>query len=116
MKKQANPTIKAHLIRSAFYLLLVVAACAIPFALAQRSSQASMQRAPQDRLQTTAGLTVPPDAASGLRAYDVRRLPGAAGFSSAGLSGKHFGPRTTRLLRTLLPNAVYMIDDGTAED
>ena len=34
MKKQINPTIKAHLIRSAFYLLLLVAVCAIPFALA----------------------------------------------------------------------------------
>ena len=37
MKKQINPTIKAHLIRGAFYLLLLVAVCAIPFALAQRS-------------------------------------------------------------------------------
>jgi N-acetylneuraminic acid mutarotase len=36
MKKQINPTIKAHLIRSAFYLLLLLAVCAIPFALAQR--------------------------------------------------------------------------------
>ena len=38
MKKQINPTIKAHLIRSAFYLLLLVAVCAIPFALAQRNA------------------------------------------------------------------------------
>ena len=38
MKKQINPTIKAHLIRSAFYLLLLLAVCAIPFALAQRNS------------------------------------------------------------------------------
>ena len=37
MKKQINPTIKAHLIRSAFYLLLLVAVCAIPFALASLS-------------------------------------------------------------------------------
>ena len=35
MKKQINPTIKAHLIRSAFYLLLLLGVCAIPFALAQ---------------------------------------------------------------------------------
>src|SRR6267378_4177157 len=33
MKKQTNPTIKAHLIRGAFYLTLLVAVCAIPFAL-----------------------------------------------------------------------------------
>jgi N-acetylneuraminic acid mutarotase len=38
MKKQINPTIKAHLIRSAFYLLLLVTVCAIPFALAQRNA------------------------------------------------------------------------------
>ena len=38
MKKQINPTIKAHLIRSAFYLLLLLAVCAIPFALAQRNA------------------------------------------------------------------------------
>src|SRR5205823_3616081 len=35
MKKQINPTIKAHLLRSAFYLLVLVTVCAIPFALAQ---------------------------------------------------------------------------------
>ena len=39
MKKQINPTIKAHLIRSGFYLLLLVAVCAIPFALAQSRSR-----------------------------------------------------------------------------
>ena len=38
MKKQINPTIKAHLIRGAFYLLLLVAVCVIPFALAQRNT------------------------------------------------------------------------------
>src|SRR5215211_2232144 len=38
MKKQINPTIKAHLVRGAFYLLLLVGVCAIPFALAQGNS------------------------------------------------------------------------------
>src|SRR5262249_37759794 len=38
MKKQINPTIKAHLIRGAFYLLLLIAVCAIPFALGQRKA------------------------------------------------------------------------------
>lgn len=36
MKNQINPTIKAHRIRSAFYVLLLVAVCVTPFALAQR--------------------------------------------------------------------------------
>src|ERR1051325_611553 len=35
MKKQTSPNIKAHLIRGAFYLLLLVAVCAIPFAWPQ---------------------------------------------------------------------------------
>src|SRR5882762_3082144 len=38
MKKQINPNVKAHLIRGAFYLLLMLAACMIPFALAQRTT------------------------------------------------------------------------------
>jgi N-acetylneuraminic acid mutarotase len=38
MKKQINPNIKAHLIRSAFYVLLLLAVCVIPFALAQRNT------------------------------------------------------------------------------
>jgi N-acetylneuraminic acid mutarotase len=39
MKKQTNPSIKAHLIRSAFYVLLLLAVCVIPFALAQRNQR-----------------------------------------------------------------------------
>jgi N-acetylneuraminic acid mutarotase len=38
MKKQINPTIKAHLLRSGFYVLLLLAVCVIPFALAQRDT------------------------------------------------------------------------------
>src|SRR5262249_50755678 len=38
MKKQTNPTIKAHLIRSAFYVVLLLVVCVIPFALAQRNT------------------------------------------------------------------------------
>src|SRR5213078_5260591 len=44
MKKQINPTIKAHLLRSALYLLLLVAVCAIPFALAQSRSRGTAKR------------------------------------------------------------------------
>src|SRR5712691_9356425 len=35
--KKSNPTIKAQILRSAFYLLLLLSICAIPFKLAQRS-------------------------------------------------------------------------------
>jgi len=90
MKKQINPTIKAHLIRGAFYLLLLLAVCAIPFALAQRNA---------------------------FKRPVTVKLPGTVPhFSSAMHSRKPFGPRTTRLLRSLLPNSVYMLDDGSAED
>jgi N-acetylneuraminic acid mutarotase len=40
MKKQINPNVKAHLIRGAFYLLLLLAVCVIPFALGQRRARA----------------------------------------------------------------------------
>jgi hypothetical protein len=38
MKKQVHPVIKAHVIRSACYVLLLLAVCVIPFALAQRNT------------------------------------------------------------------------------
>ena len=38
MKKQRNPSIKAHFLWSALILLALLAVCAIPFALAQRSA------------------------------------------------------------------------------
>src|SRR6266480_1451988 len=38
MKRQINPSSKAHLLRSAFILLSLLAICAIPFAVAQRKT------------------------------------------------------------------------------
>lgn len=38
MKKHINPVIRAHIIRSALYLFLLLAVCVIPFALAQRTN------------------------------------------------------------------------------
>jgi hypothetical protein len=37
VKRQIHPTIKAHLLRSGFYALLLLAVCVIPLALGQRS-------------------------------------------------------------------------------
>src|SRR6266704_5267637 len=58
MKKQINPTIKAHLVRGAFYLLLLLAVCAIPFALAQRnklgSTKGQATKAPRTKAQIAA--------------------------------------------------------------
>ena len=39
MKKQISFNAKAHLIRGAFYLLLLLPVCVIPFALAQRNTE-----------------------------------------------------------------------------
>src|SRR5206468_3551792 len=49
MKKQINPTIKAHLIRSAFYLLLLLAVCAIPLALAQSRNRGTSRQSKQSQ-------------------------------------------------------------------
>jgi predicted outer membrane repeat protein len=38
MKKQISPNVKAQLVRGAFYLLLILAACLIPVSLAQRTT------------------------------------------------------------------------------
>src|SRR6478735_12116994 len=44
MKKQTEQNIKAHLLRGAFYLLLLLAVCAIPFALGQSRSRGTAKR------------------------------------------------------------------------
>ena len=38
MKKQINPNVKAHLVRGAFYLLLLFAVCVTPFARGQQNT------------------------------------------------------------------------------
>ncbi len=58
MKKQINPTIKAHLIRSVFILLSLLAVCAIPFALAQRNSS-NQSKQFQKALGSSQPLTTP---------------------------------------------------------
>jgi hypothetical protein len=54
MKKQINPTIKAHLIRGASYLLLLLAVCAIPFVLAERGGTRQSMAKPFVSKQTAA--------------------------------------------------------------
>src|SRR5213080_5401353 len=52
--KKSNPTIKAQILRSAFYLLLLLGICAIPFALAKRSFDGRTTPAtPSKQTQTT---------------------------------------------------------------
>src|SRR5882724_3480103 len=59
MKKQINPTTKAHLLRGAFYLLLLVTVCAIPFALAQRNATKRSVAQPAARPGVDANMYLP---------------------------------------------------------
>ena len=87
MKKQINPTIKAHLIRGAFYLLLLVAVCAIPFALGERYNTRTTKAQPVVRqnalpygvrgLPALPGLSQVPQRTSGVRAAHVLPIPRA---------------------------------------
>ena len=49
IKKQINPSIKAHLLRSALILLSLLAICAIPFALAQSHGRGINNRSVANR-------------------------------------------------------------------
>jgi len=70
MKKQINPTIKAHLIRGAFYLLLLLAVCAIPFVLARAATKRTVTK-------QSAGQSMPlsPSAALSALPGQARQLP-----------------------------------------
>jgi hypothetical protein len=110
MKKQINPTIKAHLIRGAFYLLVLLAVCAIPFALAQSRGRGATKRAVSNpaskpnvsKLATGAaqasklsGVHFKPS--SPLLPYDVRGVPNLPRISerpqtSSGVRAAHIIP------------------------
>jgi len=92
MKKQINPTIKAHAIRGAFYLLLLLAVCAIPFALAQsRSRGTTKQRAKP---------AVNPNAAANL--YLAQNARPSAGAAQSQLSSVRERASAVELPRTSL--------------
>src|SRR5437870_3177912 len=97
MKKQINPTIKAHLIRSAFYVILLLAVCVIPFALAQRNTtrQSAGRTAASPKLaakKTAANPKLAPHATSLAPGNMVGKgsatAPGSTYFSRAPGAGK----------------------------
>src|SRR6266513_4749208 len=125
MKKQINPTIKAHLVRGAFYVLLLVAVCVIPFALAQRNAtkQRSAAKSPaavaakaqlmaaRDRAKSVpSALTgvkpqrpqAKPASAQSRLPYDVRQAPvTAANKRVSQVPVRTSGPTGAHLLRVL---------------
>src|SRR4030095_1933729 len=123
MKKQINPTIKAYLIRGAFYLLLLIAVCAIPFALAQSRSRGTTKRG----VATPAKLAAAPPASgvvegtrlsgvhskaasqsnvgSRLLPYDVRGVP-AWRSSNKAASGPTGGAAVKNLRKPVYPQVV----------
>src|SRR6266404_3274099 len=110
MKKQINPTIKAYLIRSAFYLLLFLGVCAIPFALGQRSKQSS-----QFQKVLGAGSAVvqqkksePADVETGPEKYMVRMMPTAL-LGPVRMPGFEY----PSLVRSLLPSVNALINNNT---
>lgn len=103
MKKQINPTIKAHLIRGAFYLLLLVTVCAIPFVLAR----------PGIRGATKSGARLPQ--LSSAKAI-LDQLPAAQRPVPLPHPRGIKGNKTIAKLIGRVPLFTYMVDDGTAED
>jgi hypothetical protein len=53
MKKQISPTIRAHLIRGALYLFLLLAVCLVPFALGRRAAGKESTSGNKTQLPTT---------------------------------------------------------------
>jgi hypothetical protein len=72
MKKQIYPSIKANLIRGAFYVLLVVAMCAIPFALAQSGGRGTTKQGVASKFATA---PVAPGAAQATKLSGVHSKP-----------------------------------------
>ena len=79
MKTANNAAIKAYLIRGAFYLLLLIVVCAIPFALARSSSRETTRRGVAN-LASHANMAVKFAVAS----------PASGAAQATKLSGAHF--------------------------
>jgi hypothetical protein len=115
MKKQINSSLKAHLLRGAFFLLLLVAVCAIPFALAQRNARSTNQRtlAPAPQVKATTAKKGSMQLSSAGRIQSQHRVKA---HPMKRVTSRN---PVTSVMRKLLVNTplfTYMIDDGTAED
>jgi N-acetylneuraminic acid mutarotase len=122
MKKQINPSIKAHLIRSAFYITLLLAVCVIPFALAQRNTTKRSVAKPKAKTNlASAGMrsAVPSTgAATALNPAEAQAKQAAAAASRAAAAAKNPSARGALAGLTGLnraPVGVCLVQNGGFE-
>src|SRR5215208_6515982 len=111
MKKQINPTIKAHLIRGAFYLLLLLAVCAIPFALAQRNATKQSFAKPN----VPANVYNPQVANGADGAVSDQPLPNIFRTDQSQLSKDPSGVKASGILPGVADSALNHLGDQTAK-
>src|SRR6266478_3981727 len=99
MKKQINPTIKAHLIRSAFYVLVLLAVCVIPFTLAQRNLGKQSAAQPRGLAPSASGSALAPKSASN----SSGKSTSAAGSALAPMSASDSSTKSTSAAASALP-------------
>jgi hypothetical protein len=75
MKTHINPTTKGYLVRGAFYLLLLLALCVIPFALAQRSTSGNTTQLPTTSSDRGRGTLAIPKLPTGFALWDQYNSP-----------------------------------------
>jgi hypothetical protein len=109
MKKHIKRTIKGHVIRGAFYLLLLLAVCVIPFALAQPT--------PGERSASTHRAQLPFTSSDGDR--DVSALP-MPGFPTGGVFWNQYNNPATEpplgIGSQKFEPAMAAFDDYAADD
>src|SRR5262249_2453536 len=83
MKKQLNSNIKAHLTRGAFYLLLLLAVCAIPFKLAQSRPPAAKRSVNNPAADSTLNHVQSQPAKQARSRFVMPRVPGGISCDNA---------------------------------
>src|SRR5438477_10598015 len=115
MKKQINPNIKAHFIRGVFYLLLLIAVCAIPFALAERNTTKSGKPTLRPVVGTSA-------AADSIQKYNLSMPAGTptptptCGGPAAWKPGPDQPPARYAFQATLRPDNLLYVAGGQTAD
>ena len=112
MKSQIHRTSKAHLLRVAFYLLLLLAACAIPFALAQRNvaTRSKAKASPVSEFPVTSNAAAAPAIAVSVFIQSRPRPLSSSTIRWTTLRPRHHPPPSDGVIhrRTTSPNSTIM--------